>query len=197
MEKSLSGQKEIIKRCLQNNRQAQYELYERYSPVMFNICLRYAKNNTDAEDILQEGFIKVFRYLKDFSGKGSFEGWMRRIMINSALNFYKRKNLISKGVNPEDVHHYVSGEYNHDALSKMSHDELLGIIRELPDGYRTVFNLNMIEGYSHKEIGELMKISVNTSKSQLSRARTSLKRKIQHLLQTEENKIRWVAQTIV
>jgi hypothetical protein len=98
MEKKLLGQKEIIRRCLNNNRQAQFELYEKYSPAMFGVCLRYAKNSTDAEDILQEGFIKVFRYLKDFTGRGSFEGWLRRIMVNSALNFYKRKNLISKGV---------------------------------------------------------------------------------------------------
>jgi RNA polymerase sigma-70 factor (ECF subfamily) len=162
---------------------------------MFGICLRYAKNSTDAEDILQEGFIKVFRYLKDYSGKGSFEGWMRKIMINSALNYYKRKNLISKGVEPEDAQHFLMNEYNHDVLSKMDHDELLKLIHDLPDGYRTVFNLNIIEGYSHKEIGDMMKISVNTSKSQLSRARSSLKRRVKELLSSEESKIRWVAQT--
>ena len=194
MEKSLLGQKEIISQCLSNSRQAQFRLYEKYSPGMFGICLRYAKNSTDAEDILQEGFIKVFRYLKDYSGRGSFEGWMRRIMINSALNFYKRKNLISKGIDPEIAQHYLAPEYNHDALSKMDHEELLKLIRELPDGYRTVFNLNIIEGYSHKEIGDLMQISVNTSKSQLSRARTSLKKRVQNLLKSEEMKIQWAAQ---
>jgi RNA polymerase sigma-70 factor (ECF subfamily) len=194
MEKKLLGQKEIITQCLNNSRQAQFRLYEKYSPGMFGICLRYAKNSTDAEDILQEGFIKVFRYLKDYSGKGSFEGWMRRIMINSALNFYKRKNLISKGIDPEDAQHYLAINYDHDALSKMNHEELLKLVHDLPDGYRTVFNLNIIEGYSHKEIGDMMKISVNTSKSQLSRARTSLKRRVMNLMQSEEVKIKWVAQ---
>lgn len=197
MEKKLLGQKEIITQCLNNNRQAQFKLYEKYSPAMFGVCLRYAKNSTDAEDILQEGFIKVFRYLKDYSGRGSFEGWIRKIMVNSALNFYKRKNLISKGVDPEDAQHYLPINFNNDALSKMDHEELLKLIRKLPEGYRTVFNLNIIEGYSHKEIGSLMKISVNTSKSQLSRARSSLKRKVTELLQSEESKIEWVAQAAV
>lgn len=197
MEKKLLCQNELIARCLNNNRQAQFKLYEKYSPAMFGVCLRYAKNSTDAEDILQEGFIKVFRYLKDYSGRGSFEGWIRKIMVNSALNFYKRKNLISKGVDPEDAQHYLPVNFNNEALSKMEHEELLKLIRKLPDGYRTVFNLNIIEGYSHKEIGSLMKISVNTSKSQLSRARSSLKRKVIELLQSEETKIAWVAQAAV
>lgn len=197
MEKKLLCQNELIARCLNNNRQAQFKLYEKYSPAMFGVCLRYAKNSTDAEDILQEGFIKVFRYLKDYSGRGSFEGWIRKIMVNSALNFYKRKNLISKGVDPEDAQHYLPVNFNNEALSKMEHEELLKLIRKLPDGYRTVFNLNIIEGYSHKEIGSLMKISVNTSKSQLSRARSSLKRKVTELLQSEETKIAWVAQAAV
>jgi len=194
MEKKLLRQKEIISQCLNNNRQAQFRLYDKYSPGMFGICLRYAKNSTDAEDILQEGFIKVFRYLKDYSGKGSFEGWMRRIMINSALNFYKRKNLISKGIDPEDAQHYFTPEHKHEAMAKMNHEELLELIHDLPDGYRTVFNLNIIEGYSHKEIGDLMEISVNTSKSQLSRARSSLKKRVQNLLRSEELKIEWAAQ---
>ena len=197
MEKKLLGQKEIITQCLKKNRQAQFKLYEKYSPAMFGVCLRYAKNSTDAEDILQEGFIKVFRYLKDYSGRGSFEGWIRKIMVNSALNFYKRKNLISKGVDPDVAQHYLPLNFNNDALSKMDHEELLKLIRNLPDGYRTVFNLNIIEGYSHKEIGSIMKISVNTSKSQLSRARSSLKRKVTELLQSEESKIAWVAQAAV
>ncbi len=193
MENKLLGQKEIIRQCLNNNRQAQFKLYEKYSPAMFGVCLRYAKNSTDAEDILQEGFIKVFRYLKDFSGRGSFEGWLRKIMVNSALNFYKRKNLIAKGVNPEHVQHYVSNENDVSALAKMNHEELLNIIKDLPDGYRTVFNLNVIEGYSHKEIGTLMDISVNTSKSQLSRARRSLKRMVTELFDSEDLRISMVA----
>ena len=197
MEKKLLAQKEIIRQCLNNERQAQFKLYEKYSPALFGVCLRYAKNSTDAEDILQEGFIKVFRYLKDFSGRGSFEGWLRKIMVNSALNFYKRKNLISKGADSETVQYYVATENDVNAVAKMNHEELLNIIKNLPDGYRTVFNLNVIEGYSHKEIGSLMQISVNTSKSQLSRARKSLKRTISELFESEDVRASAIAQTAV
>jgi len=146
---------------------------------LFKIC----KNNTDAEDILQEGFIKVFKYLKDYSGKGSFDGWIRRIMITTALNFYKR-NLLNKDIDPENA--YFTNPFNNEVVSTMSHEELLVMVRELPYGYQTVFNLNTIEGYSHKEISKIMNISVNTSKSQLSRAKNSLRKKIESLFQVEE-----------
>ena len=151
---------------------------------IFGVCLRYAKNNTDAEDILQEGFIKVFKYLKDYSGKGSFDGWIRRIMITTALNFYKKKNLLNKDIDPENA--YFTNPFNNEIVSTMSHDELLIMVRELPHGYQTVFNLNTIEGYSHKEISKIMNISVNTSKSQLSRAKNSLRNKIEELFHVEE-----------
>lgn len=174
----------LLSKCLQNDRNAQFYLYEKYSKSIFGVCLRYAKNSTDAEDILQEGFIKVFKYLKDYSGKGSFEGWIRRIMITTALNYYKKKNLLNKDVDPENT--YYSLPANNEILSAMTHKELLAMIRELPHGYQTVFNLNTIEGYSHKEISEIMNISVNTSKSQLSRAKHSLREKIGLQLQIEE-----------
>ncbi len=175
----------LIDKCLQNDRSAQFTFYDKYSKKVFGICLRYAKNYTDAEDILQEGFIKVFRYLKDYSGKGSIEGWMRRIMITTALNYYKKKNLLNKDVDPEATKFTIPNDY--EALSKMSHEELLTMIQELPCGYQTVFNLNTIEGYSHKEISEIMNISVNTSKSQLSRAKLSLRKKIESIFEIEEN----------
>lgn len=165
---------QLIDQCLQHNRNAQFAFYEKYSKRVFGICMRYAKNSTDAEDILQEGFIKVFRYLDDYSGKGSIEGWMRRIMITTALNYYKKKNLMNKDVDPEMTKVHLPSDY--EVLSKMSHEEILDLIRELPCGYQTVFNLNTIEGYSHKEISEIMNISVNTSKSQLSRAKHSLRK---------------------
>ena len=175
---------ELISDCLKNNRSAQYKLYDRYSRKIYGVCLRYAKNRTDAEDILQEGFIKVFKYLKDYSGKGSFEGWVRRIMITTALNYYKKKNLINKNVDPESS--YITLPATNEALSMMTHDELLVMIRDLPVGYQTVFNLNTIEGYSHKEISEIMNISVNTSKSQLSRAKNSLRNQLESLFHLEE-----------
>jgi len=181
---NISENNQLLSRCLQNDRHAQYLLYEKYSKKIFGVCLRYAKNNTDAEDILQEGFIKVFKYLKDYSGKGSFDGWIRRIMITTALNFYKKKNLLNKDIDPENA--YFTNPFNNEIVSTMSHDELLIMVRELPHGYQTVFNLNTIEGYSHKEISKIMNISVNTSKSQLSRAKNSLRNKIEELFHVEE-----------
>lgn len=177
----------LIDRCLNNDRNAQFLFYEKYSKKVFGICLRYAKNATDAEDILQEGFIKVFRYLKDYSGKGSIEGWMRRIMITTSLNYYKKKNLLNKEVDPETTRNSLPNDY--EALSNMSHNELLDLIHQLPFGYQTVFNLNTIEGYSHKEISEIMNISVNTSKSQLSRAKHSLRKKIECLFDIDETNV--------
>lgn len=177
----------LIDQCLKNDRNAQFAFYEKYSKKVYGICMRYAKNATDAEDILQEGFIKVFRYLDDYSGKGSIEGWMRRIMITTALNYYKKKNLMNKEVDPEATKITLPNDY--EVLSNMTHNEILVLIRELPCGYQTVFNLNTIEGYSHKEISEIMNISVNTSKSQLSRAKHSLRKKIESLFDVDENLI--------
>jgi RNA polymerase sigma-70 factor (ECF subfamily) len=177
----------LLSNCLQNDRNAQYKLYEKYSRKIFGVCLRYAKNRADAEDILQEGFIKVFKYLKDYSGKGSFEGWIRRIMVTTALNYYKKKNLFNKDIDPENS--YITLPATNEALSAMTHKELLELIRELPHGYQTVFNLNTIEGYSHKEISKIMNISVNTSKSQLSRAKLSLRNQLKSIFQLEEHLI--------
>ena len=165
------------------DRKAQTLLYKKHSPKMFGICMRYAKNNTDAEDILQEGFIKVFRYLNDYRGDGSFEGWMRRIMITTSLNFYKKKNLLKNDIDLDRLKINLSS--SPEAISNMTMDELLSLIQKLPSGYRTVFNLNTIEGYTHQEISELLNISINTSKSQLSRAKSSLKSKLAKLLAVE------------
>lgn len=181
----------LLQRCILNDKKAEHTFYERYSQKLIGTCLRYAKNPTDAEDILQEGFIKIFKYLEDYRGDGSFEGWMRRIIVTTALNFYKKKNLINKNVDFEDVKTLLPNE--HEILAKMSHEELMEIVGELPEGYRRVFYLNILEGYSHKEIGKMMNISVNTSKSQLSRARGSLKSKIISLLAQEEAKIKFAA----
>lgn len=178
---------DLVEKCISGNRLSQHKFYNKYSPFLFGVSLRYAKNRTDAEDILQEGFIKIFRYLKDFRSDGSIEGWMRRIIVTTSYNFYKRKNLINKNIEPEHVNIALPGD--HDIVSNMSHDELLKIIQRLPNGYRTVFNMNTFEGYSHKEIGSKMNISVNTSKSQLSRAKSSLQKTISSLFQSEENKI--------
>jgi len=178
---------ELIKGCIHGHRQAQNKFYNKYSPLLFGITLRYAKNRSDAEDILQESFIKIFKYLKDFRADGALEGWMRRIIVTTAFNYYKRKSHINSNIEPEHVRIPINGD--NEVVSKMSHDELLDIISRLPNGYRMVFNMNTVEGYSHKEIGEIMNISVNTSKSQLSRAKSSLQKKITNLFQVEEQKI--------
>ena len=162
--------------CVEGDNNAQSELYKRYAPKLWGVCLRYAKNRMSAEDIMQEGFIRIFRYMDKYSGKGSFEGWMRRIMVNNAINYYK-KNLSS--ARESEFQDYMGGKSQEaDAVSAMSYQELLKMLQDLPDGYRTVFNMYVIEGYSHKDIAEELGISENTSKSQLSRARSNLKEQI-------------------
>lgn len=173
------SQEELIARCLDGDTEALNELYNRYSPKLWGICLRYAKNEMAAEDIMQEGFIRIYRYLEYYKGKGSFEGWMRRTMVNTAINFY-RKNLRISQESQFDEAYGVSSS-SADAISEISAKELMGLVKEMPDGYRTVFNMYVVDGYSHKEIAKELNISENTSKSQLSRARSILKEKINNL----------------
>lgn len=167
---------ELRAQCIKGDAKAKNELYKRFAPKLWGVCLRYAKNSMSAEDIMQEGFIRIFRYLPNFENKGSFEGWMRRTMVNTAINYYK-KNLSSS--REAEYNEYLSGKSNEaDALSEMTHNELLALVQKMPDGYRTVFNLYILEGYSHKDIAKELEISENTSKSQLSRARNFLKEQI-------------------
>lgn len=163
---------------MDNDPKAQGELYQRLAPRMFGICLRYTRNQMEAEDVLQEGFIKVFRYMQDYRNDGSLEGWVRRTMVNTAINFYKKKAKYQKDISLDERDPINQDEES--AIDKMSAQELLDYIQELPDGYRMVFNLNVIEGYTHKEIGEMLNISENTSKSQLSRARHVLQGKLKN-----------------
>jgi RNA polymerase sigma factor (sigma-70 family) len=169
---------DFIARCLDNDAKAQAKLYQWFAPKMFGICLRYTRNQMEAEDILQEGFIKVFRYLKDYRNDGSLEGWIRKTIVNTAINFYNKKIKFMKDVSLDQTGPISNDEES--AIDKMSAKELLVCIRELPDGYRVVFNLNVIEGYTHKEIGDMLNISENTSKSQLSRARSVLQGKLKN-----------------
>lgn len=166
----------FIKRLKENDSKAQRIFYQQLAPKMYGICLRFALINEDADDILQDGFIRVFNHIKDFRGEGSLEGWVRRTIVNTAINYYKKK--IKQGIKIDLE--YVKGKVKetNNIVEKMAADELLQLISELPPGYRTVFNLNVIEGYTHKEIGKMLEISENTSKSQLSRARASLQKKI-------------------
>lgn len=167
---------ELITLCKKGDSSAQSELYKRFSKKLWGVCLRYAKSQMSAEDIMQEGFIRIFKYLDQYKGEGSFEGWMRRTMVNTAINYYK-KNLSSKDESDIDDMIGIQSS-NADAVSQMSANEILSLVQSLPSGYRTVFNLYVIEGLSHKDIATQLNISENTSKSQLSRARSILQEKI-------------------
>jgi RNA polymerase sigma-70 factor (ECF subfamily) len=177
----------IIDGCLKGDRKSQERLYTMFSKRMFGLCLQYADNQDDAADILQEGFIKVFRKLGQFGGKGSFEGWIRRIMINTALERYRSQvrlyPLTDQTMKKDEM-------VDEEVFERLSAADLIRLVQELPPRYRMVFNLYAIEGYSHKEIGEMMGISVGTSKSNLSRARDILQQKVKQYFDTSGHHIR-------
>jgi RNA polymerase sigma factor (sigma-70 family) len=158
----------LIESCMNNNREAQYKLYSLLSGKMFAVCLRYAKNREAAEDLLQEGFVKVFTNIEKFRGDGSFEGWVRRIIVNTAVEYYRKSTKMYPMVNVDEVNKDVIWEDTGDNLEL---EDVMKLINRLSTGYRTIFNLYVVEGYSHKEIAEMLDISEGTSKSQLARAR--------------------------
>lgn len=167
------GLKKLIQKCAENDRKAQAQVYQLFSGKLFALCLKYSKNYTEAQDNLQDGFITIFKKIHQYNSKGSFEGWMKRIMINTALQKYRSKSLLSL-VN-EEIPDEIMVEVDEDSISL---DFLLQIIQQLPDRYRMVFNLYVLDGYSHKEISKKLEITEGTSKSNLSRARLILKEKI-------------------
>ena len=171
----LPNEHDLIEGCLLGNPIMQKKLYDQYAPKMFGICMRYAANSEDAKDILQDAFVKVFVNLGKFKGTGSFEGWMRRVFVNTAIEHYRKKNqlyAISENQEENISNHEVS------ALDALEADDIIRLISELPNGYRTVFNLFAVEGYSHREIATMMNISEGTSKSQYARAKAWLQEKI-------------------
>lgn len=153
----------------------QEALYRQTAPKMLVVCMRYAKDKMEAEDVLQMGYIKIFQKINEYRGDGAFEGWIRRVMVNTAIESY-RKNLRTMNVVPiEDAYDQPSTSFD---FSRLGMQDLLKVIQKLADGYRVVFNMYIIEGYSHKEIAEILGISEGASKSQLSRARAILKEEI-------------------
>jgi RNA polymerase sigma factor (sigma-70 family) len=170
----------IVKGCREGRRTAQKQLYERYVSTMLAICLRYSKSRDEAEDLLQEGFLKIFQNINTYRKKGSLEGWIKRIMINHALNQYKKNRKIPFAEDVETINESeilsVHDETEH--IEPVPPETLLVMIQSLPEGYRMVFNLYVFEGYSHKEIAEAMNFSENTSKTQLMKARRHLQNKI-------------------
>lgn len=174
--------KQLINDCQNNNKRAQEQLYRLYSPKLFAVCLKYSRNYTEAQDNLQDGFLIIFDKISQYSFKGSFDGWLKRVMINNVLQQYRNQTFLSL-VN-EDVVDDYEVEIDNDDISL---EYLLKIIQELPDRYRLVFNLYVIDGFSHSEIGEMLTINIGTSKSNLARARMILKEKIEHY-KNEETK---------
>ncbi len=173
----------ILQGCLQNKPAAQKELYQKYSPKMLSVCYRYGHNREDAEDMLQEGFIKVFSQMHTFENRGSLEGWIRRIMVHTCINILKKNKKFNESV---DLIHATTLQVREDAIpSIIQAKQVIECIRLLPIGYRTVLNLYAIEGFSHREIGEMLDIEESTSRSQYTRAKAMLevvlvKKKIIH-----------------
>lgn len=168
------GLDELIKQCADNDRKAQKEIYQLFAGKLFSICLKYSKNKQEAQDNFQDGFIVIFDKIGQFNFKGSFEGWLKRVMINTVLLKYRKKNVLD--IVTEDIPDEVIVDVDDDEISL---DFLLNLINDLPDRYRLVFNLYALDGYSHKEISEMLLIAEGTSKSNLARARAILKQKIE------------------
>jgi RNA polymerase sigma-70 factor (ECF subfamily) len=173
----LTDIKKIIKGCLAGSRRDQELLYRRHSAKLYTVCLQYSGNDEEARDILQEGFIKIFKNLHHYKYEGSFEGWIRRIVVNTALEKFRNRHNLYR-VDDIDSISEPEAEPDNEDYAGLEACDLLYIIRELPPKYRMVFNLFAIEGYSHKEIGNMLNISEGTSKSNLSRARSILQRRI-------------------
>lgn len=171
---------DLIKGCLKGNPQMQEELYRRFSPKMYAVCLRYAQDSDDARDLLQEGFIKVYRNLDRYRGEGSFEGWIRRIFVNTAIEYYRKKSLEYSKVSEKEETTIADADIS--VLDELAVKDIIGLIQELAPGYRAVFNLYVIEGFSHKEIADMLNISEGTSKSQLARAKSILQKKVEQFL---------------
>ena len=166
----------LLNACRANNGSAQKVLYKRFSPTMFGICLRYAPDYHTAEDILQDGFVKVFRNIQKFRGDGSLEGWIKRIFVNTAIEQYRKAAKLHRFTSLDLV---LENSFEDQSLLNMEHNELLTLIQRLPDGYRLVFNLYTIEGYTHEEIAKELNVKIGTSKSQLARAKKYLRKLIQ------------------
>ncbi len=172
---SFNTEEKLLRGCKSGNAKAQEGLYHHFSPTMFGICLRYGSDYHTAEDILQDGFVKVFKNIPNFKNEGSLEGWIRRIIVNTAIEYYRKKTR-SFRFSPLDV--VLDKSIEDIQLINLERDELLSLIQQLPDGYRLVFNLYVIEGFSHQEIAEKLQVNLGTSKSQLARAKKYLRKLI-------------------
>jgi len=165
------SESDLLEGCRRDDRKMQQELYNRFAPKMYGVCLRYASNVEEAEDILQEGFIKIFNKIHSYRGEGSFEGWIRRIFVNTAIENFRKKIYLQPITETEE--NTVEGKYL-SVLDSLAEKDIIQLIQQLSPGYRTVFNMYVVEGYTHKQIADMLGISEGTSKSQLSRAKLIL-----------------------
>jgi RNA polymerase sigma factor (sigma-70 family) len=183
----------ILKGCLQNDPAAQRELYNRYSPKMLSVCYRFAHNREDAEDMLQEGFIKIFSQMHTFGNRGAFEGWIRRIIVHTCINILKKNKKFNESV---DIIHATGAMVREESVpSIVQAKQIVECIRMLPIGYRTVLNLYAIEGYSHREIGMMLEIEESTSRSQYTRAKAMLEEILvrKKIIQKPKEDTEWLA----
>ena len=183
----------ILKGCLQNDPAAQRELYNRYSPKMLSVCYRFAHNREDAEDMLQEGFIKIFSQMHTFGNRGAFEGWIRRIIVHTCINILKKNKKFNESV---DIIHATGAMVREESVpSIVQAKQIVECIRMLPIGYRTVLNLYAIEGYSHREIGMMLDIEESTSRSQYTRAKAMLEEILvrKKIIQKPKEDVEWLA----
>ncbi len=173
LEKKDMSNEALIEACNNGDARAQKILFEKFGPKLYAVCMRYSSSPEAAQDMLQDGFVKIFEKLVSYKGEGSFEGWMRRVIVNTCLDEIRRNKKHLNNVDIDDVSYSLT--HNDSVLDTLAADDLLKILNSLPIGYKTVFNLYVIEGYSHKEIAEELEITVSTSKSQFSRAKAILR----------------------
>lgn len=165
------AEKDMINGCIEGKRSCQKMLYDRFASKMLGVCMRYAKDRAEAEDMMQEGFIKVFLNISRFKYEGSFEGWIRRIMVFTAINFFKhRSRKFQEDLDQESY----DAPFDDNVVDKISAKEIIALVQQLPEGYRIIFNLYAVEGYTHKEISDMLGIATGTSKSQYARARSAM-----------------------
>ncbi len=168
---------QIVEGCIAGKRRAQTQLYKRLAPGMLGVCMRYCRNVAEAEDVLQEGFIKVFKYIKNLRNPEAVDGWVRSIMVNTALTHYKKNKVYHEEITDDNIADPDVPE--DEQMGPVDPKILMDLIQKLPEGYRMVINLYVFEGYTHKEIADILEISENTSKSQLSKARKTIRKKLE------------------
>lgn len=174
----MTDEYELIKGCISKDARCQRILFDKYAGKMMSVCLRYANDTMEAEDMIQDAFIKVYQYIGQFKFEGAFEGWIRRIVVNTAIRHLEKKKIRFHDIDDNSLN---TPKIEAQAYTHLGEDDLMKLINRLPDGYRLVFNLNVIEGYSHEEIAGMLNIQAGTSRSQLVKARKMLQHQILQL----------------